>query len=74
MSERMAEDRWLRVLNLGLTEFNRRGAERTENEHGDGGSNRLGKMLHGGGADPKARAARRGRGGRRFILSEPISL
>jgi len=41
----MAEDRWLWVLNLGLTEFNRRGAERTENEHGDGGSNRLGKML-----------------------------
>jgi hypothetical protein len=44
----MAEDRWLWVLNLGLTELNHRGAERTENEHGDGGSNRLGKMLHGG--------------------------
>jgi len=44
----MAEDRWLWVLNLGPTEFNHRGAERTENEHGDGGSNRLGKMLHGG--------------------------
>ncbi|MHB8119068.1 MAG: hypothetical protein ACYDHX_10135 [Methanothrix sp.] len=44
----MAEDRWLWVLNLGLTEFNHRGAERTENEHGDGGSNRLEKMRHGG--------------------------
>ncbi|MGB5100619.1 MAG: hypothetical protein WBN94_08490 [Methanothrix sp.] len=44
----MAADRWPRVLNLGPTEFNRRGTERTENEHGDGGSNRLEKMLHGG--------------------------
>ncbi len=48
MSERMAEDRWLQVLYLGLTKFNRRDAERTENKHGDGGSNRLEKMLHGG--------------------------
>lgn len=39
---------WLRVLSLGPTEFNRRGAERTENEHGDGGSIGLEKMLHKG--------------------------
>ncbi|MEI6103689.1 MAG: hypothetical protein WCP70_07060 [Methanothrix sp.] len=44
----MAEDRWLRVLSLGLTELNHRGAERTENEHGDGGSIGLEKMLHDG--------------------------
>jgi hypothetical protein len=48
LSERMAEDRWLQVLNLGLTELNHRGAERTENEHGDGDSNRPGKKLHDG--------------------------
>jgi len=30
----MAEDRWPRVLSLGPTELNHRGAERTENERG----------------------------------------
>ena len=45
----MAEDRWLWVLNLGPTELNHRGAERTENEHGDGRfKSRPEKMPHGG--------------------------